>query len=170
MSFFNEQTINTWIEVIGSFSGTLVAALFTVFIYKHQVKLTQKKEAKNEYEMFMKFEEKYKLFLNPMMNNLDLMEQHLDKGNTEEFKRLVDINMDIFEVLKKINISELPYIIECKFRVINNYLELILFQTALYKNLGRELHISNFSDNLKQIKDVENEINDYRRYLKKRAN
>ncbi|MDQ0220145.1 hypothetical protein ELQ35_22145 [Peribacillus cavernae] len=166
---FNEQTVDAWIGAIGSFAGTLVAGLLTVFIYKHQVKLSRKKEAENEFETFMKFGEKYQLLLSPIMKNLDLMKKHLDEGNIENFKNLVDTNVDMFEEMKKLNASELSYTAESKFMALNHYLEFILFQTALYKKSGSEIQISNFSDNLKQLKEVEKEMNDYRKSLKKRA-
>ncbi|MGG1861475.1 hypothetical protein ABEP22_07795 [Bacillus safensis] len=166
---FNEQTVDAWIGAIGSFAGTLIAGLLTVFIYKHQVKLSRKKEAENEYETFMKYGERYQILLNPIMKNLDLMKKHLDERNIEDFKILVDVNFDIYEVLKKMDASDLSYTAESKFVALNHYLEFILFQTALYKKSDSEIQISNFTENLKRLKEVQKEMYDYRRYLQKRA-
>ncbi|WP_412101970.1 hypothetical protein [Peribacillus frigoritolerans] len=90
--------------------GAFIAAWISIRILKSQFNHENKKELKNEYNMLMKFNEKYSRIVSPIMANLTIIEGYKKEANFEAFIGLVDVNFQMAKELKNIDTTSLSYI------------------------------------------------------------
>ncbi|MFK4391524.1 hypothetical protein ABH916_003452 [Peribacillus frigoritolerans] len=161
---------DAWIQsiggLIGTFLGAFIAAWISIRILKSQFNRENKKELENEYNMLMKFNEKYSRIVSPIIKNLLLIEVYLRDKDMESFKNLVEDNMKMAFALENIDTSSLSYIAEDKVNMLNRDIEMVMYQLLYYKKSGDDINIEGFPRNLKIISHRWDEYQYYEEMLK----
>ncbi|MGG0412960.1 hypothetical protein [Peribacillus simplex] len=157
---------DAWIQsiggLIGTFFGALIAAIISIHILKSQIKHENKKELKNEYNMLMKFNEKYLRTVSPIMANLTIIEGYIKEANFEAFRALVDENFQMAKELKNIDTTGLSYKVEDKVNMLNREIQMVMLYFVLYRIADDEINI----DILNELKVRYKEFLNYEKMLK----
>ncbi|MEK4009957.1 hypothetical protein [Peribacillus sp. FSL M8-0224] len=157
---------DAWIQsiggLIGTFLGAFIAAWISIRILKSQFNHENKKELKNEYNMLMKFNEKYSRIVSPIMANLTIIEGYKKEANFEAFIGLVDVNFQMAKELKNIDTTSLSYKVEDKVNMLNREIQMVMLHLALIRTADGEINI----DILNELKDRYKEFLNYEKMLK----
>jgi hypothetical protein len=163
---------DAWIQsiggLIGTFLGAFIAAWISIRILKSQFIRENKKELENEYNMLMKFNEKYLRIVHPIMNNLRIIENCLEEKNEENmanFKELVKINREMASEFNNLDTTNLSYVAEDKVNMLNRDIQMIMLQVSLGA-LGNESVMENFLENLEKLRTRFKDYDNYPEVLK----
>lgn len=175
--FWNCISPDAWVTSIGTLIGALLGALIagciSILILKSDRKKQEKTEIENKYNELMKFQEKYKRCICPIMGNLGLIEQHLENKEYGEISHLIDINFSNMENIRSIKTLNLDHASLIKVNDINRNIEFILFQLLIMNKTSeqiREGNLPSFYENLNSLRKSVDILSQHESELKKSIN
>lgn len=173
--FFSNVSADAWVNsvgtLLGAFAGALIAGMISMKAARKQINYDQKKEIRNEYSNFMKFQEEYQKIITPALGNIELMEKHFEENNYDKAAELAAINGGIINRTKNIDTSHLSHAALEKVNSLNSVMTNVTFVALLMQHGGNDLtkeaNLKAFYKDAKELRDLVKDLNKYKRSLER---